>query len=556
MIIEIDDSRRLTGKNLLFNGAGAIIDAVIEDADPQQVIDTWFRHLTAMLNQLGWGNETLYSRRFDGGVSLALTAPWDALYAATEINEAAFELMKTELGGGDAKITVDLLSELQKAIDVERNPDLVRLMNAAEFESVTCISDDDEVSLGTGSGSTTWKIDEIPDPQTLDWDEFYDIPVVMVTGTNGKSTTVRLLGSIYKNAGWKVGLTSTDFMRVDGEIIGRGDYSGPGAARTILRRTDVDIAILEVARGGLLRRGLAIDSADSVVVTNVSADHLGEYGINTVEELAEVKFIVTKAIDEPNQVVLNADDPLVVETARSLDKPITWFSLNPLNSALSGKVITLRGETIVEVDGTETTEIINVHDVPLTFDGTARHNIQNVMAAVAVCRNLGLDIDAIRSGLRAFQSDADDNPGRGNRYDINGATIIVDFAHNENGLKAIVDMVEQIPAKRRLVLIGHAGDRSDEDFQKNADQAARLKPDAVILCEFPVHLRGRELGEIPRLFKTAFQTHGLSNDVFQSADDAMDGLHKTLDWAQPGDVCLLLMLTDQEAVLSELERRR
>ena len=253
--MEYIDARRLTGPSLLWNKPGTILDVRCSDDEARKLIPMWQTNVRQMLEALGWGHESMCSQRLTSGVSLAFSAPIDALYAATEINEWAWACCDSDFNGVDAPDFDEALERLAKQIAEEANPGLIRMQAAAEKHGLTFLWDDDEVSIGLGRGSATWPVPDLPDPEEVDWKALHDIPYGLITGTNGKTTTVRLAAHIMYAAGKNVGLSSTDWIGVNDRIIDRGDWSGPGGARNVLRQADVDIAVLETARGGLLRRG-------------------------------------------------------------------------------------------------------------------------------------------------------------------------------------------------------------------------------------------------------------------------------------------------------------
>ena len=309
--MEVRDSRRLTGPNILTDGPGAVLDIAFEAeddaADSAAAIDAWRRWLRRILTAVGWEDARDFDRTFPGGASLAFRAPIDALYAATEVNEWAWEAAGIELDGAATPDLDEAVERLRRTIADEVSPKLLALRDAAREHDVAFLSDDDHTSVGLGAGSRTWPVDGLPDPEQVPWDEIYDIKVGLVTGTNGKTTTVRLLGAIIRAAGAVPGLSSTDWIAAGDDILDRGDYSGPGGARRVLRDPRVECAILETARGGMLRRGLAVDASDVALITNVAEDHLGEFGIHDLDALAACKFIVAKGA---RRLVLNADDPV------------------------------------------------------------------------------------------------------------------------------------------------------------------------------------------------------------------------------------------------------
>ena len=491
--VKLADSRRLTGPNLLLDGPGAVIEVELAAEDPARVIEVWETQSRRILEAVTWPHSVLASRAHQGGLTLAFSAPVDALYAATEVNEWALSATEAVLEGNEPGDLEAAATRLRAEIRAEVNPAHRDLLQAASQHGVTCLSDDDEISLGLGAGSRTWPVAELPSPADVDWSAIHDIPVALITGTNGKSTTVRLLACMIEAAGSSAGLCSTDWIRVGEEIVAAGDYSGPGGARQVLRHGGVEIALLETARGGMLRRGLAVERADVALVTNIAEDHLGESGIYDLEDLAQAKLIVHKAA---KHLVLNADDPVLSRHGLALENPKTWFSLEADNDiverhrAKGGRACRLLGPQIVFDEGPDTKPVVAVDSIPMTLRGAARHNVSNALAAVGVAAALGLPMEAIRTGLRTFESNPQDNPGRLNVFEINGVTAIVDFAHNPQGIAAMLEMVNAMPARRRLVTTGQAGDRDDASIRKLATVIAQAHPDRIIVKELEHYRRG------------------------------------------------------------------
>ncbi len=557
--LEIADSRRLTGPNLLLNRAGALLDVRIDGYAAGDVTAAWQEHARRLLKAVGWSGEETAARAFEGGASLALTAPLDALYAATEVNEAAWDAALAHLIGDPPDDEAAVAARLKKLIEAERNPALLRLREAARRHGVSVLSDDEHVSVGLGTGSLTWPADALPDPAAVDWRAVRDVPVVLVTGTNGKSTTVRLLARLLGAAGKTAGLTSTDFIKVGDEIVERGDYSGPGGARTLLRHRRVEVGLLEVARGGMLRRGLAVERAAAALITNVAEDHLGEYGIKTLDDLAEAKFVVSRALAGGGVLALNADDAGLVRQAPNVSTEICWFSedaAHPLirkHRAAGGRVCFVEDGEIVYAEKGAPETVLGVAEVPITLGGAARHNVSNSLGAVCLARILGVDAPAVAQGLRAFRGDPADNPGRGNLFEIDGVKVLVDFAHNPHGLTALVDTARRLPARRRLVMLGQAGDRSDDDIRGLARAAWQIDPDRVVIMDLPGYERGRAPGAVPALLHDEFRRLGASEAHLAHAPSCLDGARAALRWAAPGDLLLLLALTQREAVFALLQ---
>ena len=560
--IRADPARRLTGPGLLWDYPGAVMDIFFEDIDPDILAALWEKHARLVLDALGWEGEHLTCRRFKGGVNLAVSAPLDQLYSAIFAVQTAWHFCAAELLNTEPEPFDDMICNLQTVMAKEANPALIALIAAAASHDVDILCDDDAVSLGHGAGSRIWSVDDLPTPQEVTWSDLHDIPLAFITGTNGKTTTTRLCAAIVRAAGMVVGLTSTDVVQVGDEIIDRGDYSGPGGARMVLRDARVQIACLEVARGGILRRGLPTRRARVAVVTNVASDHLGEYGVNTLPDLAQTKFAVARTLAANGVLVLNADDPIVVDEAINVTAAIWWFSLSVATPqiirarTLGQPCAYLKRGELVFFDGTTETYCGAIKDVPITFFGAAKHNVRNALAALCACTALGIPPDVIRVGLSGFTSDSKDNPGRFNEFHYNGARVFVDFAHNPHSIAAMCDALAQVPSARRFIMISQPGDRSDQDIADATTAALQFQPDLIVVAEIEGYLRGRALGETPSLIETCAVASGIKPENILRASSPAHGVSLILSQILPGDLVLLLVLSDREAVLEQLAIRK
>jgi cyanophycin synthetase len=554
----LDGCRRLLGPNLYSDGPGAVGDGRAPGADPARMLALWHEHTQRLADALGW-NPELVQRPFARGGSLFLPATVDQLMTAAYVVEAAWYFTACDILGIGAWPLPRMVDELRRVAAMEANPALVRLTDAARARGIDRLLDDDALTLGHGAGSQTWDTDALPDDPG--WTTLHDVPLALVTGTNGKTTTTRLIAAMGWAAGKVSGLSSTDFVRVGDRILDRGDYSGPAGARLLLRDPHLELGVLEVARGGILRRGLPVTRARGAVVTNVAADHLGHYGIHSVPELAQVKLSVQRALVPGGWLVLNADDPGLRAAAGEVADTAVWFSLDPdtpeIRAArragrpcgwLSGGVMHLS-------DGHSETALVAARDVPLTLDGAARYNIENALAAALAARALGIPDAAIRQVLQSFRSDARDNPGRANEFAVNGARVFVDYAHNPHSIAAITSALARVPANRRFVLLSHAGDRSDADIRALVEGAFTLKPDYVVAAENPRHLRGRAPGEVSGLIRRASLDHGIAPDHILSAASPAEGAEKILTLLAPGDLALLLVHDDRTRIFEMLAER-
>lgn len=553
MNLKLEEVRRLTGPNLLWDNPGAILDVIIDHPDKLFVITTWQSWMDKILAEFGW-TETHTFRVYSDGASMALSAPMDALYTACDLAELAWDCAAAELNDDSLPDWHIRLAELRDALEEELNPELNAILGAAVLQGVTAISDDDELSLGMGTNVDVWPVRELPKLEDIDWQKYQDIPRAFVTGTNGKSTSVRLASEIAKQAGFCAGVTSTDFIRVGDDIIDEGDYSGPGGARMLLRDKRTQIAFLEVARGGILRRGLPIEQVNAALITNVASDHLGQYGINNVEDLAMTKFVVAKGVKQDGVLVLNADNKLVVQQAKGLKNTICWFSEDanhPLireNQRLGGRVVFIQNGMLVYGEKNQTQQVIAVADIPMTLGGAAKHNVQNVLGVVGLSFALNMPVQAIQQGLKGFGSNAKDNPGRGNLYDRNGVKIIVDFAHNEHSMKAVIQTAKQLKANRYLVMFSNGGDRSDEEIYALTRAVSELNADKYVVAEIEKYLRGREPEELLNLVKKQLMNLAVDADQIECVNSPIEGTQYALNNAKAGDLVLLFVLDQRDKV--------
>jgi cyanophycin synthetase len=330
------------------------------------------------------------------------------------------------------------------------------------------------------------------------------MPVISISGTNGKTTTTRMIAHILRRAGHRVGSTTSDGVFLDEALVEAGDLTGPYGARSILVRGDVDVAVLETARGGLMLRGIGYESNDAAVLTNVSSDHMDLQGIHTLPELAQVKSVIARITRPEGVVVLNADDDLVAGVARWVRAKVWLTSMRPTSARLrarlaaGGRVFVLDGSELVELEGPSRQPIVAVEAIPATLGGIARHNVANALSAAAGARAMGASIEQVAQGLRSFGASLDDRYGRLDVYRRGQTTVVVDFAHNEAGVEALMAVGEGLAGDRRAragrctlaIILGSAGDRPD-DTLRAMGRVASEHADRVIVKEMLRYLRGR-----------------------------------------------------------------
>ena len=363
---------------------------------------------------------------------------------------------------------------------------------------------------------------------------------------------MRLLAACARERGWRAAYSCTDGVTSGTEILASGDYSGPAGARRVLRELRTEAAILEVARGGILRRGLAVVHAQVALVTNISADHFGEYGIDDLDGLAEVKLTLAAVVPPGGLLVLNADDALLCAKAPGLARrfgvapPLGWFALNADHALLQahrargGSTCGVRsGRLLLHYGGEH--DLGAVANMPLSAEGHAAYNIANLAGAALTAAALGIAPGAIAAVFARFGAAVADNPGRLMRFDYRGVRVLIDYAHNPDGLRGFLQVASKMRAARgRLgLLLGHAGNRKDADVQALARVAAEFQPDLVVIKEDEAHLRGRSPGDVPRIIRQELLRLGMMESALPLRASELEAVHYALEWARPGDVLAL-----------------
>ncbi len=562
------DARRLTGPNLLAKTPLVVVEVALAPGEATDAERRYRSELARVCGRVGVPAPAASGDRarvHTGGAVFAFEAPFDVMLAYTEVAELA-AIAASE--APNPALEDEAISRIVAQFAAEACPALLDLLAAGAARGVPVLADDDGVSVGLGVHSMYYARAEIPPVDGgPTWTAAATIPIALITGTNGKTTSSRLLAHIAGKAGFTVGATSTDGVLVGGVLQEKGDWTGPAAAREALRNRAVDFAVLETARGGILRRGLALAACDVALLTNVSGDHLGDYGIEDVPQMAEAKAVIA---DGAKSVIVNAADPVLLALAAerpwgAVEMLVLFADFSGVDAArvaeseraiaahrgAGGRFVVARDGSIYAGSGAAEELLFADSLAPITFGGAARYNVENVLGVVAASRALGLPSSAIAEGVATFG--AAENPGRGTLVAKGDARIFLDFGHNPDGVRALIPLVAALRGASGLTVIaGLAGDRSDDDVAAVAAAIVAMGPDRVYVRELERYLRGRELGEISELFAKEFARYPAI--AFAPASSEVDALQRAVAAArgEKGHLILLLVHVDHDPVAGYL----
>lgn len=510
------DLRRLLGPSLWLDAPGVVLEVPLPHGHAHALLHGWSGRVAWMCAALGWRETALCQRRHASGTTLAFTAPPAALMSATSLHEWALHATAVELG-----VPFDPTALDEEALPLDQVEALAMLHERIAAEATAPPGDAAPIADRA-------------------------IPIALVTGSNGKTTTTRLLAAMLRAQGHVVGMTSTEGVLIGTSYVERGDWSGPGGARRVLEDPTVTAAVLETARGGLLRRGLVVPRANVAVVTNIAEDHFGDYGIHSVADLAELKTTVAHALHADGTLVLNGDDPL-------LDPERSTARLGAAARALPPE-----RRVTFSLEAPWPDWLPPITEIPITLGGTARYNAANVLAAATAARLLGVTDSRIAQTVRTFGTDPGDNAGRLMRFELGGLTVLVDYAHNPHGLGALLDTARAMASGRILLLLGQAGDRDDAALRALARTAWSAAPALVVLRDLDGYLRGRSAGAVPAILQEELIRVGARPDQLSIVLDETDAVRTLLSRALPGDLVILPVhaLTGRERVLQLLDGLR
>lgn len=556
---------RLMGSNIYFTETGAVLDITLFGKDLKampKLLKMWEVELKRIMTALNWSGYKTGIRIYSKGFKYAISAPVDLLFCGIYVLRQTWESVYNEYKTGKPYDMKDILEYIEPEIRNDLNLKYRAICDEARRRSLNVFLEKYDICIGSGKYAYRGDIDDIS-LRDIPWDDIKEVPSVMVTGTNGKTTTVRLTAYIARHAGKKVGYCSTDWVMVGDEIVEKGDLSGPTGSLRVMMHPEVELAVLEVARGGLVRRGLIADYMQGATVTNVSEDHLGQDGIENIIDMAESKSLVYDAVKDGGYCIINLDDDEMRKRVFTLPGKKIMLTQRSLTNKdvraclkYADHICYIKNKSFYWKTGVKESVIATFAQTPITINGMAKHNVENAMNAICLSFVLGLTKKQIGNGLKTYQNTAENNRGRANTFRHNGGTIIVDFAHNPAAIGAILNMAHAYlkPGGKLTMLVGNTGNRlqlTDGICQMVVD----AKVDTVMIKEIPNYLRGAKLGQIPKMIETSLLKKGMKKQQLIMIGDEETALEHTLKTMQPGDVCAFLCHSNTGKILEDLNKR-
>lgn len=554
--------RVLAGTNVFFSGVGAIAELVTRSPQKLEFAQAFASELRKVLDALEWDDVPVFNKIYSRGMIFAIPTEFDYTYAGCKILSVTFDIVAARFNNQPELDFDEEIDYLKYVISRERYITLRNIYNEAQDRGLNVYYHDEKITLGSGKGAFTADIGDIGFDD-VPWDSIYEIPSVLVTGTNGKTTTVRLTSFISQHAGKVVGYCSTDWVMINGNVMSQGDLSGPNGNRAVMTNPEVDVAVLEVARGGIVKRGLATSHVNGAVVTNVSEDHLGVNGIDSVYDLANAKFVVHHAVRADGINIFNLDDAITREFVGSynenahalVSQKLSYDEVKPyLRSSADLACLVEDGQFCVYKDGVKYV-IAAVNDVDLTYNGIAKHNIENVLVAIALSISLGRTYDEISAGLLAFRNSVH-NHGRFNLFDVKSNKIMVDYGHNLASIDNMLKFARSIakPESKTTVLLGFSGDRKfmvDSVTKSVVDN----KIDYVILKLFTSHLRGADVGELVEMLRSSLIRHGFpETNIIATVDTEIEALDLILGNLGHDNIYVLLCQDEAAEIIEKINK--
>ncbi|RTK93482.1 MAG: hypothetical protein EKK64_10100 [Neisseriaceae bacterium] len=556
-------SSRLLGQSRFFDGAGAVIDISLTTDDNQKIADLFVEELNRILRRLSVKDYEVKSLVFDNGINIALSYPYDLLMVACDLLDwvwlEVIDFLEKDLPIRTLKAT-DIFEQM-----IEDNQQIIlrKIYNKAREHKVNFFIQNDLIVLGSGVGQFRVKKNKLTKLKDIPWKKIHNVPTAIITGTNGKTTTTRLTEFICRKAKLKSAYCSTDWVMVNGKKVVEGDLSGPTGHQYAMMNQKVEVAILEAARGGIVKRGLMPNYADVATVTNIAYDHIGQNGINTLDDLANAKGVVYNALKDDGIAIVNLDDEHIMKlnipnkkayiSTKLAEKEISKYLTN------DNYVVFIRDKHIVLKTKAVEHVLNKIDDIPITVYGLATYNYENVLHAVALSYALDITPDQIIFGLKKFGADDKSNFGRWNYYlSKNHGHLVVDIAHNPAGLENILSLatgvkkLKNIDGKLRL-MYGNTADRRDT-IPEIVSIINKYNVDEVIIKEFQESLRGSSLGEMPQVFYDELIKQGFPDSKIKVIPNELEATAHILNHTKKNDFTLLCsheLITDVSKLLRD-----
>lgn len=541
-------SSRLLGQSRFFTEPGAVMDIAWRENN-QEIADLYVKSLQDVLSLLPIKDYELNVKVFPSGINVALRYPYDLLMVACEILDWVWDDV---VDFWDLQQDINLkraVTKFKKMIKENQQILLRKIYQKALLKKVNFSIHKDILVLGSGVKQFSCPLNQITKIGDIPWAKIGNIPTVLITGTNGKTTTTRLTEFICRRAKLKSGYCSTDWVMVNGRLVTEGDLSGPTGHQYVLMHPKVEVAVLEVARGGIVKRGLLPNYASVATVTNIAYDHIGQNGIDSLEDLAEAKGIVYQGLADDGIALINLDDKYIVNLDNH-NRNCSYLSTK-LNEAeistylrASNFVVFLDDGFITIKTATEKYKLNKIDSIPITVNGLATYNFENALQAVGLCFAVGVLPEQIKRGLAKFGADEKSNFGRWNYYHSKShGHLVVDIAHNPAGLENILSLAQQFRKLHNLtgklgLMYGNTADRCST-IPEIVEIIRKYKVDNIVIKEFQESLRGSELGEMPQVFYDELIKSGYSSEQLQIIPNEMDAVQHILQSAKPEDMYLL-----------------
>ena len=467
--------------------------------------------------------------------------------AGKQAAKSAQSLIETLHQGATPIFSVEK-NRINALIELEKNSEeLDNLIDQAKNRNIPFLAAEDEFPTQFGYGMHSVNIELNKLPESIDSifpeESTGRIPIIAISGSNGKTTSTRLTAHILKTAGHCVGYTTSDGIYIDGVLIDEGDTTGPTSAQIVLRNKNIDVAVLETARGGIVRAGLGFEQCDLALLTNVQGDHLGISDIDTIEELNQVKAVIIKALKKDGTAILNADNENTIAIGEQTENKVSWFSLypkNPLVLACINNGITaayIEDQCMYLQTGSSKIKLASVNEIPITFNGSLKFMTQNALGAALSAYLFGIKPETISNALKTFFPSQEQTPGRMNLFDVKGKTVLIDFAHNPDGFEGVRDYLATVKSPMKIGIIVGTGDRLESDLIRNGELAAEMFD--YIIIQQKKFLRGRTAESITDNLCQGILSVNPSAK-WERIDDEKEALQYALSIAQEGSIITAL----------------